>query len=114
MTGISFDWTISVGNIGTAVLVIGGWFYAFFQLKGDVRVIKHDMKTLDAKQTIYNESVTQLTSILTRVAVQDERFNSLEHRVEVSEADIRDIQHGKGFVSEAIAGEYTRHGKISK
>lgn len=112
MNGISFDWTISVGNIGTAILVIGGWFYAFFQLKGDVRIIKHDQKSTDTKIDTISASLTALTSILTRVAVQDERLNSFEHRIETAEADVRDLQHGKGFVSEELRGEYTRHAKV--
>lgn len=114
MNNVNFDWTISVGNILTATLVIGGWFYAFFQLKGDVRIIKHDMKTLDFRQGIVQSSLEQLTNILTKVAVQEERFNSFEHRMEVSEKDIRDLQHGKGFVAESLTGEYTKHGKVSK
>lgn len=112
MSGIQFDWTISIGNILTAAAVVGGWLYAFFQLKGDVRIIKHDMKTLDFRQGIVQSSLTQLTEILTKVAVQEERFNSFEHRIEVSEADIRDLQNGVGFKTENVSGEYTRHGKV--
>src|SRR4051812_36496154 len=102
MSGIVFDWTISIGNIGTAILVIGGWFYAFFQLKGDVRFIKFKQQNTDLKIDTISASLTALTSILTRVAVQDERLNAFDHRIEVAETDIRDLQHGKGFVSEEL------------
>ena len=110
---VQFDWTISIANILTAAFVIGGWFYAFFQLKSDVRIVKHDMKNIMLRQELHSESLTQLTQILTKVAVQEERFNHLERRIEASETDIRDIQNGVGFRSENISGEYTRHGKIT-
>lgn len=111
--GIAFDWTISIGNIGAAIVVMGGWLYAFFQLKSDVRLVKHDMKSIMFRQDIQNESLTQLTALLTKVAVQEERFNSVEHRIETAENDIRELQHGKGYVIQEVSGEYTRQGKVS-
>lgn len=108
----TFDWTVSVGNLLSAAIVIGGWFYAFFKLQGDVRIIKHDQKQTDTKVNLINDNINTLTSILTKVAVQEERFISFGHRIEVSEQDIRDLQNGIGFKTERMTGEYSRHGKI--
>lgn len=102
---LAFDWTISVGNLLTAGLVIGGWFYAFFQLKGDVRVVRHDMSTIKQRQEGFNESLSQLTAILTKLAVQEERLSGMQE-------DIRDLRKGKGWITEEITGEYSRHGKL--
>lgn len=112
MNAISFDWSISIGHVFTAIIFIGGWIIAFTKLQGEVRIVKHDMKNIIYRQELMTETIRVVGEILTKVAVQDERFNSLEHRVESNEDDIRDMQHGKGFVSEELRGEYTRHGKV--
>lgn len=111
---LAFDWTISVGNLITAGVVVGGWFYAFFQLKGDVRIVRHDMATIKQRQEGFNEALSQLTAILTKVAVQEERFASQEHRIEVCEQDVRDLQSGIGFKEREVSGEYMKRGKVSK
>lgn len=109
----TFDWTISVANLLTIGGLVVTCIFAFTSLKAEVRIVKHDQKATDFKINLMSESLTQLTSILTRVAVQDERFNSFDHRVETCEEDIRDLQNGVGFKTEAIAGEYTRRGKVT-
>src|SRR5882672_941380 len=107
----SFDWTISVANLLAMGGVILTCILAFQNLKSEVRIVKHDQKATDFKINLMSESLTQLTSILTRVAVQDERFNSFEHRIEVNEEDIRDLQNGVGFKEREVSGEYMKRGK---
>jgi len=110
----TFDWSISVANLLAMGTIIVTCILAFQNLKSEVRIVKHDQKATDFKINIVTESLTQLTSILTRVAVQDERFNSFEHRIEVNEEDIRDLQNGVGFKTEKITGEYLKQGRVSK
>lgn len=107
----SFDWTISVGNLLTAACVIGGWFYAFFQLKGDVRIIRHDQQNIGLQVSNMNESFKQVSSILTKVAVQEERFNSQRRSIENAELAINELRHGRGFVAD---GEWSRTGRHEK
>ena len=86
------DWTLNVGSIiQLAVLVVGG-VAAFFAVRTDVRVIRHDVGNLKQRQDDLNEAFTQLGTILTRVAVQDERLVSIERRVD-------ELRHGQGFVN---------------
>lgn len=109
--GIQFDWSISIGNILSAAIVIGGWFYAFFQLKSDVRIVRHDMKNVMLRQEFLGDSFNQISTVLQTIAVQDEKFKSVHHRLDTIDDDIRDIQRGEGFKKE-VSGEYTRHGKV--
>ena len=114
--GITFDWTISIGQIAMAIVFVGGWVIAFIKLQGrtetEFRIIKHDIKSIMQRQENLGESFSSLTSILTKVAVQDERLNSFDHRIDNVEQDIRDMQRGIGFKEREITGEYSRHGKI--
>lgn len=110
----TFDWTISVQNLIAFGGIVFTCLVAFQNLKSEVRIVKHDQKATDFKINVMTESMQQLTSILTRVAVQDERFNGFEHRIETCEADVRDLQNGVGFKTEKLAGEYLRTGRINK
>lgn len=85
------DWSVSVGNILTMITIVAGSLAAFFSVKSDVRVIKHDMNNLAQRQEIVSESLAQITTILVTLAGQEERIKGLEN-------DFRDLRHGKGFI----------------
>lgn len=55
-----------------------------FSLKTDISMIKDQQKTL-------MESLRQLSTILTQIAVQDARINMIEK-------DIDELRHRKGFI----------------
>lgn len=86
------DWTVSVGNLLQMLAMLGGGMWIFFQLRADVRVLKHDVGNVRERQNILNEAFTQLGSVLTKVAVQDERLNAIAQ-------DINELRHGQGFIS---------------
>lgn len=86
------DWTISVGNLLQIIAFVGGGVWAFFALRADVRVVKHDMSNIKQRQDDLNEAFTQLGTILTKVAVQDQRLVAIEKTVD-------ELRHGQGFVN---------------
>lgn len=90
--GITFDWTVSVGNVLTIISAAGILIGLYFSIRSDIRILRHDFKNMDHKQNILGEAFTQLTSILKTVAVQDERIN--QHT-----KDIDELKHGKGYVN---------------
>lgn len=61
-------------------------------IKSDVRIIRHDLRHLEEKQSMLNEAFSQLGKILTEVAVQDARLHMLEKSLD-------EIRHGQGFVN---------------
>lgn len=61
-------------------------------IKSDVRVIRHDLRHLEEKQTVLNEAFSQLGKILTEVAVQDARIHMMEKYID-------ELRHGQGFVT---------------
>ena len=80
--------TLPVGQIaayllGAAVFVI--------MLKADIRILRHDMATMKVRQDALNEAFSQLTNVLTQVAVQDMRIKSIED-------DIKELRHGDGWI----------------
>lgn len=87
-----FDWTISVGNILTIVSLVSTVLYMFFTMRTDIKVMRHDISSLEKGQTILNEAFVQLGKILTQVAVQDNRLFMLEKNMD-------EIKHGQGFVT---------------
>ncbi len=90
---VTVDWTINVGTLIQALIFVGSIIALYFAMKSDIRVIRHDMKTLEQRQAVLHEAFTQLGTLLTTVAVQK---TELEHVRE----DIREMKHGRGFVKD--------------
>lgn len=76
------DYTISIGNILTVISVMLSAVAFVYTLRGDLRVMKNDIEYLQESQRNLNEAFTQLGAILTSVAVQDQRLNMLEKRIQ--------------------------------
>lgn len=85
------EYTISVGNILTILGVIGSTMALLYNMKGDITIVKHDIHYLQESHKALTEAFTQLGKVLTQVAVQDNRINMLERRVD-------ELAHGQGFV----------------
>jgi DNA repair ATPase RecN len=90
MNGI--DWTISLGNILTILSVIGSVVTLVYSMKNDISILKRDIDYLQDSHKALTEAFNQLGKILTQVAVQDQRLNMLEKRVD-------ELAHGKGLIA---------------
>lgn len=88
----TIDWSISIGNIATTLAVIGSAIALVYSMKGDIAIVKHDINYLQESHKALTEAFSQLGKILTQVAVQDQRLNMMEKRVD-------EIAHGKGLIN---------------
>lgn len=86
------DWSVSVGNLLQILVIVTGGVSVFFTLRSDVRVIRHDMQNMKERQDALNEAFKQLGTILTQVAIQDQRL------VQMAD-EIKELKHGRGFVN---------------
>lgn len=85
------DYTISVSNIFTVLCVMGSTMALLYSMKGDITIVKHDLHYLQESHKSLTEAFKQLGKILTQVAVQDNRINSMEKRLD-------ELAHGKGLI----------------
>jgi hypothetical protein len=86
------DWTISLGNllqIGSFLAVGIGAFYA---VRSDLRVLRHDVKALGDRQDGMQAALTNISTVLTTVAVQDVRLAMVEKTID-------ELRHGQGYVN---------------
>jgi len=87
------EYSITVGSLLQSALLIAAATAAFYALKGDVNVLKHDVRNIQDNQKAMTEAFTQLEKILTQVAVQDTRIHTIEKKVD-------ELSHGQGFIKE--------------
>jgi hypothetical protein len=85
--------SITLGNLLTIVSVIGSVFTFIWTMKADIGIVKRDIHYLQQSHKALTEAFNQLGKIMTQVAVQDQRINMLEKRVD-------ELSHGKGYVKE--------------
>lgn len=88
------DSTITIGNIIEIGTIAGGGLIAIVMLKSTVGNMKDDLTDLKTEMKKVGE-------VLIKMAVTDQRLTNAEQ-------DIRDLQHGHGFVQRDINGEYPR------
>jgi len=86
------DYSISIGNIVTILTVVGSVMAVIYNMKGDIVIVKHDIHYLQQSHKALTEAFTQLGKVLTQVAVQDQRVNMIEKRLD-------EMAHGHGFVT---------------
>lgn len=84
--------TITLGNLLTIFSVFGSVATFIWSMKSDIGIVKRDIDYLQQSHKALTEAFNQLGKILTQVAVQDQRINMLEKRVE-------ELSHGKGYVN---------------
>jgi DNA repair ATPase RecN len=93
MTGIVFEPTITFGLIIQTV-ILGTTIYTFlYNMKNQLSLMKNDIEHLEEAQRSLAEAFKQLGNVLTSVAVQDNRINMLEKRLD-------ELAHGKGIVAD--------------
>ncbi len=88
---MSFDATITIGNLLEIIAILGGGFLVVVRMGGDIRVMKVDMAHLKETVTTLTAAFDRLGTILTQVAVQDARLVALEKRLD-------ELAHGRGFI----------------
>lgn len=92
MDKLMIDWTLSIGNLLqiAAFMVVG--VGAFFTLRGDIRILRHDLKNMQQQQEGLADTMSNISATLTTVAVQDERITQMAKTID-------EMRHGQGFVS---------------
>lgn len=83
---INFDWTVKLGDVLTIISFLGIGIAAYFDIRSKLSV--HSLRLTTIEDTLKNTQGT-----VTQLAVQDTRLNNME-------SDIRDLRHGKGFITE--------------
>ena len=90
------DSTITVGNIIEIITIAGGGLVAIAMLRNTVGNMKDDLTDLKME-------IKKVGEVLIKMAVTDQRLANAEQ-------DIRDLQHGRGFITprsdSGINGEY--------
>ena len=78
-------------QILTILSVLGSVGGFIWSMRGELGIVRRDIQYLQDSHKALTEAFNQLGKILTQVAVQDQRINTLEIRV-------NELAHGKGYV----------------
>lgn len=86
-----FEFTITLGNVLTIISVVGAVMTFIWTMRGDINIVKNDIRYLQESQKALTEAFSQLGKILTSVAVQDARISMIEKKMD-------ELAHGHGYV----------------
>lgn len=82
--GVTFDWTINIGHIGTIVVAFITILTVFNKLKWRVELMETHLEKMD-------KSLESIASILRNQDVQREQIIGLQRQID-------EMKHGEGFV----------------
>ena len=90
------NYTITIGNIIEILAIVGGGLLALVTLRNTVNNLKDDMTDMKTE-------IKKVGEVLVKMAVTQTRLDNVEQ-------DIRDLKHGRGFITPrsdgGINGEY--------
>lgn len=89
------DPTITVGNLVEIGTILIGGIIVIVKMGGDIRVIKNDVDHMQKEVGLHRRSIEKIGEVLTSVASQDSRLESLEFQ-------LLEMRHGRGFVQQSI------------
>lgn len=98
MTGLSIDYTITIGNIIEIVSIVVGGLLALFTLRRDVSLLQVGADALKLELGQLQDEIKKLSEILVDLADIRGEIRVLASRVTASETDIRELRHGDGFI----------------
>lgn len=94
------DYTISVGNLlqvaAFAMMAIG----AFFAVRSDIKILRHDVKLIESKQSILGNAFENIGHVMRDIALQNQRMGYLEKMVD-------ELRHGRGIVKNGEDNAHT-------
>ncbi len=86
------DWSVSIGSLINLGVFLLGVVVFFANIKNDIKGLRGAVEDVESKQETLNESFKQLGTILTSVAVQDQRMHHIEQMID-------ELRHGIGFIN---------------
>jgi hypothetical protein len=60
-------------------------------MRGDIRSVQQSIGYLEKKQTVLADALVQLSTILTKLAVQDTRLAMVDKSID-------ELRHGQGYI----------------
>lgn len=94
---MTFDLTITLSAILTLFGMAMGAVGLYVMLRLMLKEFGMRLSGLERATAQQGTEIVELRKLVTQIAVQNERLNSIDRRIE-------DLSHGRGFVREAFAG----------
>lgn len=88
------DTSVNIGNVIEVTVIVVGLVSALAMLRATVSRLSTDVSEL-------KDDVKALNKVVVEMAVAHTRLDSIEN-------DIRELRHGRGFIREAIEGEWPK------
>lgn len=85
------DWTLNIGTLVQIGVVIGGIFAFVYSVKGDVKVVKSSITSIQ-------EELKELRKVLTTQVDHDGRLRRAEDDIRELRSELKELRHGEGFV----------------
>ena len=93
-----FDPTIRMTDLVMVVPFLLGGLFFLWTMRGDLRMLSRDVR-------IHTSKLEKLEVVITTLAVQTQRMNDLDRRIE-------ELRHWRGFINKEVDGMYDKHGKV--
>jgi hypothetical protein len=78
---VTFDWTITLGNLISIIGFIGLGTAVFYGMRSDIAMLSARVGGVEADLNKIDESLKPIVKIFVEIARQDERMSSMDRRL---------------------------------
>lgn len=78
---MTFEWTITLGNLLSIIGFFAAGFTVFYGMRSDIRMLDQRIGTVEGDLTKIDESLKQIVKIFVEMARQDERMSAMDRRM---------------------------------
>jgi cupin superfamily acireductone dioxygenase involved in methionine salvage len=93
-----FDSTVRVTDLVMVGVFLFGGLTFLWTMRSELRMMARDVR-------LHSIKLDKLEAVITALAVQTQRMNDLDRRIE-------ELRHGRGYITADVDGMYTRTGKV--
>jgi hypothetical protein len=101
---MTFEPTIKVGDLLTVVAILLGGLGFLWTMRGELNMLAQKLQLQSEDLRMQSTKLEKLAEVITLQAVQSERLNQMDRRIE-------DLRHGRGFVQRDVDGLWSGAGK---
>ena len=97
---MTIDWTVSIGNMLTAVGFLGGGMLFVFTMRGDIRLFAQRINFMEKQMDAVERQLASMAELLNQIAVEKVRLDNMSIRITELYQNYEELRRGRGHIAD--------------
>ena len=95
---MTFDWTVSIGNVLTVIGFLGAAALFVFGMRGKLDLFGQRLVMIERQVGVVEKQLGKLSEAMIQLAVEKTRLDGISERVNALDRRWDELRHGVGFI----------------